>query len=205
MQSGVKEINVVLKCDVRGTEEAVIKAEQEIEINKPEVIEDEKNILELNYESRTETEKFQITKSYYKDNITKISNEYGIDPQIMLAIATQECGIHDPNLRGPAIGLMQIERSVWVGEKVSAYNYEKGVEETLNITEEKLKDLDFNIRVACMIFRDCYKNSNYNLPVAIQMYNFGYGNMKKTFNMAYDKGFKEMCNNCDGNWLEYRN
>lgn len=185
--------------------EAVIEAEQDVEINKIEEIEEEKNLLELDYESRTETEKFQITKSYYKDKIAKISNEYGIDPQIMLAIATQECGIHDPNLRGPAIGLMQIERSVWIGETLSAFNYEKGEKETLNITEEKLKDLDFNIRVACMIFRDCYKNSNYNLPVAIQMYNFGYGNIKKTFNMAYDKEFKEMCNSYDGNWLEYRN
>lgn len=164
------------------------------------------NEFEISFESRVDTPKYLTTKAYYNEIITNISNEYGIDPRIMLAIATQECGIHNPDLRGPAIGLMQIERAVWVGHSVTAYNYKKGCNETLNITENNLKDLDFNIRTSCMILRDYLRKANYNLPAAIQMYNFGPGNMNATFKLAYgnNMNFKEMCNSFDNSWLDYR-
>lgn len=164
------------------------------------------NNFEISFESRVDSEKYRLTKAYYNEMITNISNEYGIDPRIMLGIATQESGIHNPDKRGPAIGLMQIERVIWDGESISAYNYSKGTTEILNITEEQLKDLEFNIRTSCIIFRNCLKNSNYNVPVAIQMYNFGYGNMKKLFMSAYgnNTNFKEKCIDCDNSWLEYR-
>lgn len=164
----------------------------------------EDNMVELDYESRIDSEKFIVAKKMYKEKISSIAGEYGIDPQIILAIATQESGVHRPNNPGPAIGLMQIERSVWVDQKISAYNYKKGCIETFTITEEKLKDLDFNIRVACMIFRNCYKNSHYNLAVAIQMYNFGYGNINKTFNYAYGQNISQKQDNHDNEWLDYR-
>ena len=171
----------------------------------------EKNITntinyEINFESRVNDDKFRITNAYYNEMITNISNEYGIDPRIMIAIATQESGIHNPNLKGSAIGLMQIERAVWNGKSLSAYNYAKDNNETLKITEEKLNDLEFNIRAACMILRDCLNRTNYNLPVAIQMYNFGYGNMNKVFKTTYgyNINFEEACIDCDNNWLEYR-
>lgn len=164
------------------------------------------NNFEIKFESRVDSEKFRITKAYYNQMITNISNEYGIDPKIMLAIATQESGIHNPDLKGSAIGLMQIERAVWNGEKISVYNYAKGINETLHITEEKLEDLEFNIRTSCMILKDCLIKSNYNLPVAIQMYNFGYGNIETVFKNTYGENikFKEMCIDCDNSWLENR-
>lgn len=164
------------------------------------------NNFEINFESRVDNEKYKITKAYYNQMITNISNEYGIDPRIMLAIATQESGIHNTENGGPAIGLMQIERAVWNGEKISAYNYSKGAFETINITEEKLKDLEFNIRTSCMILKDCLNKSNYNLPVAIQMYNFGYGNINKVFKTTYGENidFENICKDCDNSWLENR-
>lgn len=168
--------------------------------------ENDKNIIEVAFDSRIETEKFQVTKAYYKDIINNIALEYGIDPQIMLAIATQESGIHDINRIGPAIGLMQIEKSVWNNQSLTAYNYSKNQEETIFITEEKLKDLEFNIRTACMIFQQCLKNSNYNLTVAIQMYNYGYGNIINTFKMCYGNNvnFDETSKSNDNLWLDYR-
>lgn len=188
-----------------------IEQQSNIRENEQEVIknsnEDIKNcILEVSYENRTETEKFQITKAYYKDIIAKISLEYGIDPQVMLAIATQESGIHDINRNGAAIGLMQIEKSVWNNQTLTAYNYSTNKEETIIITEEKLKDLEFNIRTSCMIFQQCLKNSNYNLSVAIQMYNFGYGNILNTFKICYGNNmdFEEKTTINDNSWLDFR-
>ncbi len=162
---------------------------------------------DLYYEDRTYTDKFIETKDNYFNVIKSISEEYGIDPKIMLAIATQESGEHRVDTNTPALGLMQIELSVWDGENVTAFNYKNNKEETFKITKEKLKDLEFNIRVACMIFQNCLKNSNYNLEVAIQMYNYGYGNILKTFKMYYgstDIDLDDVLNNYDDGWLDYR-
>lgn len=202
--SNDKDVNVYEEVNPIGIETVYEETEQP---DLSYIIEEDiaKNF-EISFESRVDSDKYRVTKAYYEGMITKISNEYGIDPRIMLAIATQESGIHNTEKRGPAIGLMQIERAVWNGEKLSAYNYSKGTNETLNITEEKLKDLEFNIRTSCMILKDCLIKSNYNLPVAIQMYNFGYGNINKVFKSSYGENinFKEMCIDCDNSWLEYR-
>ena len=71
-------------------------------------IQDDYRIIEVDYEKRTETDKFKKGKRYYNDIISYYSNIYGIDPQIMLAIAVQESGEHRINQNTPAIGLMQI-------------------------------------------------------------------------------------------------
>lgn len=207
MQEIYENNNPNIVSTIEEIEESYVEEEQkEDNIVMPEENATNINNFEINFESRVDSEKFRITKAYYNQMITNISNEYGIDPKIMLAIATQESGIHNPDLKGSAIGLMQIERAVWNGEKISAYNYAKGINETLNITEEKLEDLEFNIRISCMILKDCLIKSNYNLPVAIQMYNFGYGNINKVFKSTYGENinFKEMCIDCDNSWLENR-
>lgn len=167
---------------------------------------DKRNI-EVNFESRVDSDKFKRTKDNYQDLITNISDQYGIDPNIMLAIATQESGIHYIDYNSPAIGLMQIEKAVWNNQKITAYNYEKGEYETVTITNEKLKDLEFNIKVSCMYFQNCLKNSEYNLGIAIQMYNYGYGNIEKLFKMYYGNNINlsEIFSKCDNSWLEYRN
>ena len=167
---------------------------------------DEKKAFNLDYSDRTNNTKFINAKNNYNNIITSIANEYGIDPQIMLAIATQESGIHNINVKGPAMGLMQIELSVWDGKSITAYNHSKKSMETIHITKEKLKDLEFNIRTGCMIFQKCLEDSNYNLEVAIQMYNYGYGNILKVFKMYYQDNvsLKDAVNSYDDGWLDYR-
>ena len=185
--------------------EIVKVIEEELEEAIPE--KDYGEIIELNVESRTCSDKYNDTKQTYYEKISKISNNYGIDPRIMLAIATQETGEHDINTNAPALGLMQIELSVWDGEELSAYNFSEGRYEKIKITEEKLKDIDFNIRVACMYFQKCLKDSNYDLNIAIQMYNFGYGNIEKTFRMYHNDGDMQLpdaLKHYSDDWLEYR-
>lgn len=177
----------------------------DISIVEKNIEEENINMIEVDFEDRTDTEKFKVTKAYYKDIITRISKKYGIDPQIMLAIATQESGIHKIDENTPAIGLMQIEKSVWVGETITAFNYESNSNESVYITKETLENLEFNIQVACMHFQKCLKDSKYNLPIAIQMYNYGYGNLNKTLKMCYnniDLRNVELIE--DNEWLNYR-
>lgn len=185
-------------------EEDLVVESEEIELEKEE---DRGIIVNLNVDSRTETDKFINTKNNYYDKISQISKEFGIDPRIMLAIATQETGEHRINTNTPALGLMQIEKSVWIGETISAYNFNIGKSETEKITEEKLKNIDFNIKIACMHFQNCLMNSNYDFNIAIQMYNFGYGNIEDTFKYYHNNGSMELnesLKNYTNEWLNYR-
>lgn len=165
------------------------------------------NTYDLEYEDRTDSNKYINTKNKYGNIINELSLEYGIDPRIMLAIATQESGEHIINDNLPAIGLMQIEKSVWNNQNLSAYNYKTDSVENVHITIDKLKDINFNIKVACMIFQKCLKDTNYNIPVAIQMYNYGYGNIIKTMKLYYGDNidYNEIINDKNNSWLDARN
>lgn len=182
---------------------------------KPELInlsfENEVETICLDYEDWSSSKKAFITRAYYSQMITKYANMYGLDPDLVIAVATQESrsGIHttvmDP---GGATGLMQIQNSVWVGNDVSAYNFETGKVETLKVTKERIQDVSYNIRIGCMILQNTMEYMKYNTLAGIQCYNMGYGNMMKILNAcskdtgrSVDEILKDV-NNTD--WMNYR-
>lgn len=194
--------------NIKINEEKLIEIEEDKEVTQLNIENDEtQEQTELDFLSRVDTEKYIETKNNYYNKIESIANDYGIDPRIMLAIATQESGEHIIDNGGAALGLMQIELSVWDGQTISAFNFNTNEQEKITITKEKLKDLDFNIKVACMHFQKCLIDSNYDLNVAIQMYNYGYGNILETFRLYYKDNnitLNDAINNCDNDWLNYR-
>lgn len=157
----------------------------------------------VNYNDRTDTDKYKYTKNTYYDTIAKISNAYGIDPKIMLGIATQETGGEKMYFDSYAKGLMQIEKSVWNNETLKAFNYNTNTYENIKVDGNKLLDTEYNIRVACMIFQNCLRESNFNLPIAIQRYNYGIGNIKKVLKYCY--GTSEVSIETGLDWLDSRN
>lgn len=174
------------------------------------IIDDEETI-HLDYEDWSDSKKAYITRAYYSQMITKYANMYGLDPDLVIAVATQESrsGIHttvmDP---GGATGLMQIQNSVWVGNDVSAYNFETGKVETLRVTEDRIQDVSYNIRIGCMILQNTMEYMKYNTLAGIQCYNMGYGNMMKILNAcskdtgrSVDEILKDVNNT---NWMNYR-
>ena len=174
------------------------------------IIDDEETI-HLDYEDWSDSKKAYITRAYYSQMITKYANMYGLDPDLVIAVATQESrsGIHttvmDP---GGATGLMQIQNSVWVGNDVSAYNFETGKVETLKVTKERIQDVSYNIRIGCMILQNTMEYMKYNTLAGIQCYNMGYGNMMKILNAcskdtgrSVDEILKDVNNT---NWMNYR-
>ena len=174
------------------------------------IIDDEETI-HLDYEDWSDSKKAYITRSYYSQMITKYANMYGLDPDLVIAVATQESerGIHTPVMDpGGATGLMQIQNSVWVGNDVSAYNFETGKVETLRVTEDRIQDVSYNIRIGCMILQNTMEYMKYNTLAGIQCYNMGYGNMMKILNAcskdtgrSVDEILKDV-NNTD--WMNYR-
>ena len=64
----------------------------------------------IDYEDQTGYEKAINTIKNYGDILTEKANKYGIDPKLVIAIATQENGVHRGYIEeGGGIGLMQIQ------------------------------------------------------------------------------------------------
>lgn len=146
-------------------------------IEKVEVEEPKINPFTLETEDLTGSEKYQNAKEKYFDLIEKYANEYGLDPMVMLALATQERGVHSETVdSGGGLGLFQIQIEGgwnWNNENVSAFNFRTNEEETVTITKEKASTLEYNIKYGCMLFQNALREQNYNVPRAIQCYNYG--------------------------------
>lgn len=142
-----------------------------------EVQEEKVNPFTLETEDLTGSEKYQNAKENYYDLIEKYANEYGLDPMVMLALATQERGVHSETVdSGGGLGLFQIQIEGgwnWNNENVSAFNFRTNEEETVTITKEKASTLEYNIKYGCMLFQNALREQNYNVPRAIQCYNYG--------------------------------
>ena len=200
-------------------EENVVKQEIAVQGVKKEVKEEKKAQLDsmlqadsfhYSYEDRSTSQNVRQAKRY-DDIFEKYANQYGVDKDLLIAMASQESsGEHYNNLRDtkPAAGIMQIEKSVHVGNSVSAYNFNTGKVETVQVTQDKLNDVDTNIKIGTMILRGYIENANYNIPLAIQTYNMGPGNMSKVLNSCSSIENIEvstMKNNPTNNkWLNYR-
>lgn len=135
----------------------------------------------------------------YKDIFDKYGHEFGIDSNLLIALATNESsGIHDIDYDEPDIGIMQIEWSVWLNKKVKAYNYEKNEFDSLIITNDVIESLEGNIKAGTMIlqeninktvrygYNDKLINASDILPYSLQRYNMGVGNMQKLLRMGGD-------------------
>ena len=212
--------NVVLTEDVQTTEATTKTAEKEEMAEKVAETTDEKTTEkekitttienELGVGSKSDSEKLEYVKEHYGNIIEKYSNMYGLDSDLMCAIATQERGKHSSSVdSGGAIGIMQIQVEVWDGHSISAYNYNTEKKETQTITLDKLKDVDFNIKIGCMIFQMYLNEMKDNIYAAIQSYNMGPGSVKKiikTYAFATGKTYDDVINNPDDiDWLDFRN
>ncbi len=166
-------------------------------------------ISNLQIEDETESEKANKTKELYYDIIEKYANMYGVSPSVILAIATQERGVHSDTIdQGGAIGLMQVQASVWDGKDLEVYNYDINSKEKIHITLDNLRDVSFNIKVGCAIFQNYLKQMKDNYPLAIQSYNMGPSSVNKILNaycLSCGKTYDEVINSDDLGWLSFRN
>lgn len=141
------------------------------------------------YEDRSQNQKIIDTRKNYGDVITKYANMYGLDPNLMIAVATQEKGFHSVEVDpGGAIGIMQIQYNFWVGKELTVFNYQTNSYETISVDDSNIRDLETNIRLGCAIMRanlDMMKNNQF---AALQSYNYGSGNTFKVLDAyAYER------------------
>ena len=158
------------------------------------------NVFTFDYEDRSQSEKASTTRELYSDVITKYANMYGLPSNLMIAIATQESGIHSTEVSpGGGAGLFQIQVENgwgWLGRNIVAYNFETNQMEEITIGGEfgdknMLLDLEYNIKVASMIMAYDLAYCDYDIIAALQTYNSG----TKVSVLKDEYG---------NNWTEYR-
>ncbi len=191
-----------------------IESEESDDISSEEIKEtnttQDKTDIVIEHEDLSNELRKQNTETKYGSILKKYSDIYGLDYNLMVAIATQERGEHSTQMdKGGATGLMQIQNSAFVGKNLTAYNFESNNNETVSITENNIKDLDFNIKLGCMILQNALRYMDYNILAGLQCYNMGNGNMSKVlkpYSYSTDKSVDEiLADQKDIGWLDYRN
>lgn len=164
--------------------------------NDIETVSTEKTVeKEVNYtfDNKTNSETYKYVYDNYNDVIEKVSEERGISKELLMGMVTQESAGLDSNL-------MQITYSVWSDHVFTTHNFSTGEDEKIVISNnpsgyknsvkvislDSMNDPYNNITIGSLIFRDALETYDYNIPLAIQAYNFGYGNMAKVLN-AYSE------------------
>lgn len=168
-------------------------------------------VLSLNADNWTDTDKYYVANAYYSEYISKMAKRYGIDPALALAIGTHERGLHSEYVdSGGAIGLFQIQVEGtwnWNNKTITAHNFETGLDETVIITKDSVSDVFENIKVGCMMIQNLLIRNNYNIAKAVTEYNYGYGNLNTVINTcSLFTGIRqeEFDNLNNLEWLNYR-
>ena len=195
-----------------GNEDGIIIPESEAFENTYELNQmiEENDAFHFTYTDRTNEKSLTNTKQY-EDLFIKYGNMYGVDPNLLMAMAAQEsAGNHYEHLKGNyGIGIMQIEKSAHLGSTLKAYNFETCEMDYIKVTQDALEDLETNIQLGTIILRNNVEANDYNIALALQSYNFGPGNMSKVINVCREEKNltkDEIINNCTNpEWLEYRN
>ena len=187
--------------------EKEIKKEDKKNVNDEPVI--SKTLTDFEIKDETSSNKAEKTRKLYYDIINKYATMYGLEPSTILAIATQERGIHSSDIdKGGAIGLMQIQVSVWDNKDIKVYNYNNDSYENIHITLDKLRDVNFNIKVGCAIYQTYLKQMKNNKIAAIQAYNMGPYSVNKIINtycLSCGLTKDEVLESDDLGWLDFRN
>lgn len=163
------------------------------------------NCYYIDYEDNSLSEKALNVRLETEDIMEKYEAMYGIDKDLMIAIATNENSCHTPEITGfGGVGQMQIEYGVWSGETISAYNFLTNSFDEIYISDELITSLDGNIKIAFAIFQNYFFEVK-NIPLAIQMYNMGPGNIEDVLDFCSESTgiSKEELLNGNMAWLDY--
>lgn len=124
----------------------------------------------------------------YENTILKYSEEYGLNPYLVIAIIKVESNFNPKALsKKNAIGLMQIREPTgkWIAGKIGIHNF----------IDEMLYEPEINIRIGCWYINYLTKYYGSNLQLALAAYNGGQGNV--------DKWLKDKDLSDDGHSLKY--
>lgn len=135
----------------------IFRLEQKIDLNDQKI----KNYDFMEFKVNAFSAKFSLF-SQILDSVYHRSRKYDFKPELILGIVQVESDF-DPravSYKG-AYGLMQVNLSVW--------------RNTLNIDENHIFDVDYNIDLGLRILKMYFDESKGNMKLALHLYNNGYG------------------------------
>lgn len=157
--------------------------------------------LDSRFASMNTTGKFKVGSAVNQERLKQFVNSdtgklffkygemYGIDPILLIAMASQESGLdHEANSPGgsqynnAAVGICQLEKPATSNTTFHAYNYETRSNEEQHLTMEGALDIEQNIKMGAMHFQEGLEKSKGNIPILIQSYNYGSYGMDKVLN-----------------------
>lgn len=139
----------------------------------------------VNYEHEADLDKQLYVEENFDEIVTRYATKWGISPNLVMNILTQESG-------GKVTNLMQIQFDSWKDMPLSSHNFVDNCEQTIVLTDnpekyrnknytvitrEDLKNKITNISVGCVILKYSIEEMNNHIAAGIQCYNFGTGNM----------------------------
>ena len=144
----------------------------------------------LRYDDLTSTETYMGAYDNYYSIVEKYSTKWGISPNVIMAMLTQESA-------GKQTNLMQIQFNSWTDQVLTEYDFENERYQSIVLTDkpnryagqnitvitrDDLQNKITNISVACVILRYCLNQMDYNILASIQAYNLGCPNMQIVLN-----------------------
>ena len=169
----------------------------------------------LKVDDYSDSSNYIEVREKYSSLCEEIGGKYGVSPELLVAMITQESG-------GKYRNLMQIEFDNCSDEVFSVDNFVTGEKDKFVLTNNKdkydpsiividsemINDPYYNVLMGCVILQNASKDFDGNLLMAIQGYNYGIGNMYKVLNKASkDLGVsvESLIDDKDGkDWLKYR-
>ena len=135
----------------------------------------------------------------YKDEIDFASKKWGVSPNLIAAIMSLESS---GGSNGKAKNIMEVQFDSHKDEIKSAYSFtdkkvikivltndvnnSKYKDCDIKITEGDLKNSHTAISIGTFLLAKCARDRNFNIPIALQEYNMGHGNMTTILNNARD-------------------
>lgn len=204
-ETPIKNDSVLTDVETLVNEKINFHPEIDIAAVFPETLEED---MQLCYEDKSGCDKVLKTKSNYYSLIQEYARKCGIDPRIVLGIATHESGDHEYGLKaGNKGGLMQIEISFWDGKEIEYYDFDDNESYIIKINKEVIKNVENNILIGCAILQNELRMFNDNILLATLSYNQGYTNTSKILNKtSLETGIPKMDiinNQSCLSWLDY--
>ena len=157
------------------------------------IIDEDSNQINYDFDRETDSSDFKYVDETYGDLTNEIGKKYGVSPSLIKAMITQESAGVNPNL-------MQIQFDSWIDMLLVTHDFvnDKDVKlvltdnpdeydsDVVTISRDELLNPKTNISVGTVLLRETASYYDYNIPMSIQAYNFGIGNMDKVINqLAY--------------------
>src|SRR5574344_2860691 len=164
------------------------------------------SLVNVSYGDNVDSEKFKKAENEYDNIIKKYARKYGLDYNLILAMCTQERGIHSNKIdNGGGLGLMQIQVSAHPdGSTINTTTFDSAgnpQDATFTFYQDNYQNLNGNIEAGCALLRSYLNSFNGNIIAALYAYNSGNGAVRsaitkyaKDYGMSYDDVLKDYNN-----------